>query len=131
MGNETMVVIADRENLPELWPTHMHSAKFWEQLGRTIAAFGHLEYVLSRAIFAFTATREFSADEIELYFDEWIKTLERALSDTLVRLAESYKKAVQKHQTANSDTTQDLVDKIKILRNTEMRSAMGAGNAQI
>jgi hypothetical protein len=45
--------------------THRHSPQFWEQLGRTIATCGFLEEVLGKAIFAFTATRNYSPDEID------------------------------------------------------------------
>ncbi|OSN82119.1 hypothetical protein BV352_03354 [Pseudomonas syringae pv. actinidiae] len=30
----------DREQLPSDYPTHHHSREFWEQLGRTVAAYG-------------------------------------------------------------------------------------------
>ena len=36
----------DHKNLPMGFPTHMHSAEFWEALGRTIATFGFLEETL-------------------------------------------------------------------------------------
>ncbi len=32
-------------SLPPSFPTHQHSPKFWEQLGRTVATFGCLEEV--------------------------------------------------------------------------------------
>ena len=35
------------------------SPQFWEQLGRTVATYGFLEEVLGKAIFAFTATRNY------------------------------------------------------------------------
>jgi hypothetical protein len=47
--------IVDIENLPASFPTHRHSAAFWENLGRTVATFGFLEEVLGKAIFAFIA----------------------------------------------------------------------------
>jgi hypothetical protein len=49
--------IVDIKNLPASFPTHRHSAAFWENLGRTVATFGFLEEVLGKAIFAFTATK--------------------------------------------------------------------------
>jgi len=51
-----------------LFPTHHQSAEFWESLGRAVATFSFLEEVLGKAIFALTATRKYSEDEIEKAF---------------------------------------------------------------
>jgi len=51
--------VVDTKNLPPLFPTHRHSAMFWENLGRTIATFGFLEEVLGKAIFVFSATTQY------------------------------------------------------------------------
>ena len=56
--------IVDVAKLPENFPTHRHSAEFWECLGRAVATFGFLEEVLGKAIFSFTATREIPDDQI-------------------------------------------------------------------
>lgn len=71
--------------MPELFPTNFHSPLFWEQLGRTIATFGFIEEVLGKAIFAFTATRKYEAQEIEDAYEAWLPRLERALTDQLYR----------------------------------------------
>lgn len=57
--------IVDQGGLPELYPTHLHEAKFWEALGRTVATFGFLEETLGKAIFSFTATKPYREDEIQ------------------------------------------------------------------
>src|SRR5665647_1735592 len=85
----------DRDKLPPLFPTHRHLPRFWEQLGRTIATYGFLEEVLGKAIFAFTATRNYSPDEIDAAYQAWLPQLERALTDQLRNLAESYGKAAR------------------------------------
>jgi hypothetical protein len=51
--------------LPESYPIHAHDAYFWKYLGRTVATFGFLEEVLTKAIFAFTTTTKYSEAEIE------------------------------------------------------------------
>jgi hypothetical protein len=61
-GEERRFVV-DLKKLPFLFPTHGHSPKFWENLGRTIATFGFLKEVLGKAIFSFTATTPYK--EIE------------------------------------------------------------------
>ncbi|MBV6487947.1 MAG: hypothetical protein GHHEDOFH_01901 [Pseudorhodoplanes sp.] len=85
--------IIDRDKLPPLFPTYRHSPEFWEQLGRTVATYGFLEEVLGKAIFVFSATRKYSPDEIEVAYQAWLPQLERALTDQLWNLAESYGKA--------------------------------------
>ena len=54
--------IIDREKLPADYPTHAHSAQFWEEMGRTVAVFGFLEEMLGKAIFALTGMKEFDPE---------------------------------------------------------------------
>ena len=90
----------DRTELPEYFPTHRHSSEFWEQLGRTIATFGFLEEILGKAIFAFTATRDYPVDEVDAAYARWLPTLEKALFGQLHNLIESYGKAVRDNKKA-------------------------------
>lgn len=103
----------DRPALPVLFPTHTHSPLFWEQLGRTVATFGFLEEVLGKAIFAFTGTRIYGADEIEDAFKAWGPKLERALTDQLKSLADSYGTAVKENQNAKVENVDELIKLIK------------------
>lgn len=103
----------DIDSLPEQFPTHRHAADFWEQLGRTVATFSFLEEILGKAIFAFTATREYKEEEIEEAYSEWLPKLKRALSDTLSSLAETYGKAVRDHSGPTIENVDDLVENIK------------------
>ncbi len=86
------------DRLPALYPTHKHEAAFWESLGRVVATFGFLEEVLSKAIFAVTATRTYEKSEIADAYRAWLPKLERALTDSLGGLIDSYGKAVREHQ---------------------------------
>ena len=103
----------DRSALPALFPTHTHFPLFWEQLGRTVATFGFLEEVLGKAVFAFTGTRSYSADEIEDAVEAWAPKLERALKDQLNSLADSYGKAVKENQNAKVENVDELIRLIK------------------
>ena len=94
--------IVDRDKLPPLFPTNRHSPQFWEQLGRTIATYGFLEEVLGKAIFAFTATRKYAPHEIDAAYQAWLPQLERALTDQLWKLAESYGKAARDSAAATT-----------------------------
>ena len=101
----------DRAQLPANYPTHRHSAEFWEALGRAVATFGLLELVLGKAIFALTATRKIPADQFEVEYEKWLRTLEKALTDPLGGLIREYERAVQ----ANDEATiqDDLLEQLR------------------
>lgn len=130
-------VVIDRSRLPAQFPTHCHSPQFWEYLGRAVATFGFLEEVLGKAIFAFTATKKYSsAAEIEVAYGKWLPQLERALTDQLWNLAESYGKAVRENSDSTTTNVNELVDSIKkaaVIRNVlchgSWRSPDAAGNS--
>jgi hypothetical protein len=110
----------DKNNLPSLFPTHLHSAMFWENLGRTIATFGFLEEALGKAIFAFTATTRYSESEVAAAFEKWLPTLERALFDPLAGLIDAYGKAVRTNPEATITNLDDLLNELRrasVIRN--------------
>lgn len=112
--------IIDRASVPPMFPTHRHEPEFWEHLGRAIASFGCLEEVLGKAIFASTATRRYSADEIEATYEAWLTKLKKALTDPLVNLAEAYGKAMRDNPDTTTENVADLVEDIKgaaVIRN--------------
>jgi len=95
--------------LPKDFPTHLHPAEFWEELGRVVASFGFLEEALGKAIFSFTATREYPEAELTAAYEKWLPTLQRALSDPLGGLINSYAKAVRHHGKATVSNLDDLL----------------------
>jgi hypothetical protein len=105
--------IVDQGGLPELYPTHLHEAKFWEALGRTVATFGFLEETLGKAIFSFTATKPYREDEIQKAYAEWLPKLEHALTDQLGSLINSYGKAVREHPSATVSNLDELLDDLR------------------
>jgi hypothetical protein len=112
--------IINRDNLPPLFPTHWHLPQFWEQLGRTVGTYGFLEEVLGKAIFAFTATRNYTAEEIGAAYQAWLPQLDRALTDQLWNLAESYGKAARDNRATTTENIAELVEDIKkatVIRN--------------
>ena len=132
MTDEVNRSIIDRDGLPPLFPTHRISPQFWEQLGRTIATHGFLEEALGKAIFAFTATRKYSPDEIEAAFKGWLPQLERALTDQLWNLAESYGKAARDNPATTTKNVDELVEHIKkatVIRNVLCHGSWRAPNA--
>ena len=87
--------VVDTASLPVLFPTHLLLPEFWECLGRAVAAFGFLEEILGKAIFAFTATKKYDESEIEAAYRAWLPTLQRALADPLGRLIDTFERAVR------------------------------------
>lgn len=111
---ESQRFYVDLKNLPTHFPTHKHTAEFWESLGRAIASFGFLEEILKRAIFAFTGTRPISDDEYEKLLNQWLKELETMVKDPLGPLIKSYKDAVGQNGNA-TNINLDFDDLIKRL----------------
>lgn len=95
--------VIDRDKLPVDYPTHSHDPQFWEELGRTVAVFGFLEEMLGKAIFALTGMRKFDPDGDPNAFAEWIKTLEKAITDQLGGLIIIFEKAL-----ADNDMAKDI-----------------------
>lgn len=120
--------VIDKESLPDLFPTHMHGAAFWEHLGRAVGTFGFLEEVLGRAIFALTATREYRESEIEAAYVDWLPQLERALYDTLSGLIDAYAKAAREHQSFSTANLPELIDGLR--RVTVWRNVLCHGSWQ-
>lgn len=121
------------DGLPDMYPTHQHEPVFWEGVGRAIATYGFLEEVLGKAIFAFTATKQYSEQEVEAAFNGWQPKLEGALKDQLLNLIESYEKTVREHQTNAIENLADLVDQLKEaarIRNVICHGSWQAPNSQ-
>ena len=118
--------LVDKDNLPNEFPTHRHDPKFWEFLGRTVATFGFLEEVLGKAIFAFTATRPYNETEIQAVFTEWLKKLERALSDPLGKLIGAFEDAVREHPSSTLENLNDLIADLR--KAAELRNVLCHGS---
>ena len=111
------------------YPTHKHDPKFWEALGRTIATFGFLEEVLGKAIYAFGKTRRNLQNESEEEFKKWILTLEKALTDQLGALIDSYEKEVKNHPSKSIENLGDLVEDLR--KTKELRNVLCHGSWQV
>lgn len=103
----------DLDNLPAQFPTHLHPAAVWEALGRAVATFGFLEETLGKAIFSFTATRQYPETEIQAAYEKWLPTMQRALSDALGGLIDSYGKAVHENPKATISNLEELIDLLR------------------
>lgn len=116
------------DELPLGFPTHRHSSDFWQALGRAVATFGFLEETLGKAIFSFTAMRSYPDEQIEEAYRGWLKTLERALSDPLGNLIDSYGKAVRDHGDATIENLDELIADLRaaaVIRNVICHGSWG------
>lgn len=107
--------LVDPQGLPAEYPTHFHSAAFWEALGRTVATFGYLENVLGRAIFAITGTTELPPDPVDTKaaLDSWGDTLERAVKNPLGNLINAFGKAVRQNSKSTITNIDDLLHQLR------------------
>lgn len=118
----------DVDRLPFRFPTHRHSSDFWQALGRVVATFGFLEEALGKAIFSFTAMRSYPDEQIEEAYRSWLKTLERALSDPLGNLINSYGRAVRDHGDASIENLDELITDLRaaaVIRNVVCHGSWG------
>lgn len=104
----------DRAHLPDRWPTHLCPADFWEELGRTIAAFGFLEDSLQRANLAITATREYkSVQEAEEAFKTWERDLGLSMDETLGTLVNRFVTALKDDERYSPRDEQEIGKRLK------------------
>jgi hypothetical protein len=124
---ESRIFVVDKAGLPKSFPTHGHDPLFWEALGRAVATFGFLEEALARAIFAITATREYSSKEQrDSDFDVWFGKLERVLSDQLGGLTQTFCKEVKVHGKAKHEGFEELSEELE--KSREIRNVLCHGS---
>lgn len=118
--------VVDVAALPDQFPTCHHDPRFWEGLGRAVATFGFLEEMLAKAIFALTATRPYEEAQLQAAYEAWLPTLERALTDPLGNLIDTYGKALRDHPGAAADDLEDLLTALR--RAAEVRNVLCHGS---
>ena len=112
-----MPLVVDRTRLPEDWPTNAGAPVFWEELGRTIAAFTHLEDMLARAYFGLTGSRQFAnMEEAKAAYPQWEKNLNKTLTDSLGALTAKLEKAFKDDDRVSDDISEPVVARLNALR---------------
>ena len=101
------------EGLPEQFPTQLQAAPFWEELGRAVGTFGFLEEVLTKAIFALTATRPYPPSEVDKAYAEWLPRMERALTGALGALIDDYERALRDHPDSTITNVDEFVGELR------------------
>ena len=112
-----MPLVVDRSRLPENWPTNPGSPAFWEELGRTVAAFTHLEDMLTRAFFGLTGSRQFAnMEEAKAAYPQWEKNLKETLTDSLHALTAKLGEAFKDDERVPDGVADDLLARLNDLR---------------
>ncbi|MES2020828.1 MAG: hypothetical protein V4460_05960 [Pseudomonadota bacterium] len=118
--------VIDRDKLHGDFPTQFQEPAFWEELGRTVAAFGFIEGELAKAIYALTGAKEFDPKGDPEAFNAWIKTLEKALTDQLGVLIITYEKALTENPRTKEHDFSRLIAELKEAK--EIRNALCHGS---
>ena len=120
--------VIDRDELDPDFPTQFQSTELWEELGRTVSSFGFLEEMLGKAIYALTGTEEFDPEGAPEAFNNWIKTLEKALTGTLGALIIRYAQALSENQRTKGNDCSDQIaglEQAKDIRNALCHGSWG------
>ncbi len=110
----------DRDVLPPDWPVNQGPAVFWQELGKTVAAFGYLEHILTSTCFALLATGERAVTLLEANdhaaLSEWCKRLLDSRTDSLYRLTRELEKVLPETGLVPNAVRGDLVARLDDLR---------------
>ena len=109
----------DRSNFPDDWPVNQGAPAFWQELGKTVAAFGYLEHVLARTCYALLATSGRTAglqDAGDEAVARWYKRLMRSQTDGLRGLTDELGRALAEDGRVPLAVREDLVERLEDLR---------------
>ena len=110
----------DRDALPPDWPVNEGPAVFWQELGKTVAAFGYLEHILASTCYALLATGERAAALLEAddhdAMRRWTKRLVHSQTDSLNRLTRELETVLAEAGLVPRAVREDLVARLDELR---------------
>ena len=110
----------DRDVLPPDWPVNQGPAEFWQELGKTVAAFGYLEHILASTCYALLATGERAIALLEAddhaAMRQWTRRLLRSQTDSLRPLTVELGRVLDEAGLVPRAVRQDLVARLNELR---------------
>ena len=110
----------DRNALPPDWPVNQGPTAFWQELGKTVAAFGYLEHILASTCYALLGTGERAAALLEAddheALSEWYKRLLASRTDSLYRLTRELDRILTEDGLIPHAVREDLVARLDELR---------------
>ena len=110
----------DRDALPPDWPVNQGPAVFWQEFGKTVAAFGYLEHILASTCYALLATGERAVALLEANDHEamrqWTERLLNSRTDSLRRLTLELDRVLDETGLVPRAVREDLVARLDELR---------------
>ena len=109
----------DRDNLPADWPVNQGAPAFWQELGKTVAAFGYLEHILASTCYVLLATADRAAsvlDESDKALSEWYNRVLRSRVDSMHRLTLELDRVLSEDSRVPHAVRKDLGQRLKELR---------------
>ena len=110
----------DRANFPTDWPVNQGPLLFWQELGKTIAAFGYLEHILASTCYALLATGKRAAALLDADDDKalsrWYNRVLRSRVDSMHRLTLELDRVLQEAGRVPHAVREDLISHLKELR---------------
>ena len=110
----------NRDTLPPDWPVNQGPAVFWQELGKTVAAFGYLEHILASTCYALLATGERAVALLEANDHEamrrWTERLLNSRTDSLRRLTLELDRVLDETGLVPRAVREDLVARLDELR---------------
>ena len=110
----------DRDVLPPDWPVNQGPAVFWQELGKTVAAFGYLEHTLASTCYALLATGERAVALLEANDQKtmrrWTKRLLRSQTDSMGPLTRELDRVLTEAGLVPRAVREDLVARLDELR---------------
>ena len=110
----------DRTNFPPDWPVNQGPADFWQELGKTVAAFGYLEHILASTCYALLATGETAVALLKANDHEamrrWTTRLLRSRTDSMRPLTRELDRVLTETGLVPRAVREDLVARLDELR---------------
>ena len=110
----------DRGAFPHDWPVNQGPPEFWQELGKTIAAFGHLERMLASTCHALLTTSErveaFLASPTKEAASRWARRLLSSRVDPMHGLISELDKVLREAGHVPHAVREDLVSDLRVLR---------------
>ena len=119
----------DRSILHADWPLSIDSTAFWEALGKTVAAFGHLERELTSACYSLTAPpanpNDLTPEQVPAYL-KWYAEVEALRGDAMHALTERLGKLLKEDGRVPHAARADLRKRLDELRHWRNALCHGA-----
>ena len=109
----------DRNNFSADWPVNQDAPVFWQELGKTVAAFGYLEHILAKTCYSLLATAERAdnlLDENDEALSRWYQRVLRSQTDSMHGLTRELDRVLDEDSRIPHTLREDLVERLEALR---------------